>query len=298
MKLTIELFRVIVSGKRWYTAACIACIVACAAFGQPSAVATSPGASTTTLRFDVVAIHRNISGGPKMSRQTDANTDGITMTNVPLFMMLYYAFRVNDESLISGFPDWTMAERYDITAKVAAADVAAYQKLTKEQRSSMFLSLLEERFALKAHRETRDKPVYALEVAKGGPHMKAAPAAEKYAPLASGNGFAHGGTIFTTGPNEYTAQGATMAELATTLSNIGHEALGRPVVDWTGLTGKYDFTLRLALAPAGENDPAAGASLGSAIQDAVQDQLGLKLAPGTAPTSYVVVDHIERPSGN
>ena len=88
-----------------------------------------------------------------------------------------------------------------------------------------------------------------------------------------------------------------MADLALALSDIGHETLGRRVVDRTGLTGAYDFTLRFEPQSAG-GEQADASQRTDAIFNALEDQLGLRLQPATAPAEYLVVDRIERPSQN
>jgi uncharacterized protein (TIGR03435 family) len=231
-----------------------------------------------------------------MTRQSSADSDGITMANVPLFLIVFFAYHINDANLATGIPDWAMTERYDVIAKVAPSDVLAYQKLTSVQRGQMMQRVLADRFKLQAHRETKDRPVYALVIAKDGIKMKEAKPGDTYPSgvKPNGNGFVHGATIFTTGPGQLTAQGASMADLALALSNLGQESLGRIVVDKTGLTGKYDFTLN---GTDGQQEVAPDSS-GSSIFTALQEQLGLKLQPATAPTEYLVIDHIERPSEN
>lgn len=268
----------------------------------PFLVLSAPAqpAAAPTLSFDVVSVKQNTSGSRQMTRQSPGNSDGISMTNVPLFMVVFYAYWINDPNLATGFPDWAMTERYDLTAKVAASDVPAYQSLTSRQRGAMLQKVLSQRFHLQAHRETRDRPVYALVIAKGAPKLKppqpadAAPASSK-----PETGFSHGATIIATAPGQFTAHAATMADLAMLLSNIGTRSLGRRVLDHTGLTGKYDFTLQLPAAQPGDNsDSQDNQPDPGALFTALQEQLGLKLQPTTAPTEYLVVDHIERPAEN
>ena len=210
----------------------------------PAVAQTSAPAAAPSITFDVVSIRQNKSGSTAMTRQSSADTDGITMTNVPPAMMIFFAYRINDENLATGIPAWAMTERYDVSAKVAPSDVPAYQKLTNMQRGQMLQAVLAERFNLKAHRETREKPVYVLTVAKGGiVGMKPATPGDTYPKgiHPDAGGFVHGSTIFNTGPSQFTAQAASMADLALLLSNSRQHSLGRVVVDRTGLTGKYDF---------------------------------------------------------
>jgi uncharacterized protein (TIGR03435 family) len=165
--------------------------------------------------------------------------------------------------------------------------------------------LLLDRFNLAAHKETKDLPLYSLVIAKDGPKLQepqlydpAQPNAPNSAvQSARGIGMVGGG-----GP--MTGVSATVADLARVLSAL----LGRPVLDKTGLTGNYDFTLqwtpdknqksRNIIAPEGDPSVAAPASNGTTIFAALQEQLGLKLEPGKRAMEVIVIDHVERPSGN
>lgn len=272
-----------------------------------SPAVTAPAAATTTsapLAFDVVSVRRNVSGSREMTRQSAANTDGISMTNVPLALVVYYAYFINDQNLVHGIPDWAWTERYDVTAKVAPENLAQYHALTNRQRAAMLQAVLADRLKLQAHHETKDRPVYALVVAKGGPKLKEAQPGDAHpnTDKANPNAFAKGGTIFITSPGQFTGEAASMSDLALTLSNVGTQLLGRPVVDQTGLTSKYDFTLQFdpALALGSDTDgdrpnPQQGIA---SVLSALQEQVGLKLQPATAPTDYLVIDRMERPSAN
>jgi len=272
---------------------------------SPTASPASTAALAQPLKFDVVSIRRNVSGSREMTRQSAANTDSVTMTNVPLALALFYAWQINDPNFIAGIPDWAWSERYDIVAKIDPSNLDVYHALTNRQRAAMFEAILAERLKLQAHHETKDRPVYALVAAKGGPKIKethpgaAHPNTEKANP----NAFQKGNTIFITGSNRITGEAATMSELAVSLSTRGFEVLGlgRPVIDKTSLTGKYDFVLQLPLpdtnTAAANSDDALQESAAS-LSNALQDQLGLKLQPSTAPMDALVIDHIERPSEN
>lgn len=233
-----------------------------------------------------------------MQRQSAADTDDITMTNVPLALIVLYAYWTNDPNLIAGMPDWAWSERYDLIAKVAPSDLDKYHRLDKIQRAAMLQPVLADRFKLQAHHETKDRPVYTLVIAKNGPKLKQATPGEVYPSHPSANGFVHGSTVRVIDQGQISGEGASMAEFATTLSNVGTEFLGRPVVDKTNLTGRYDFMLQftsdMSSASISERQQAAT----SALFTALQDQLGLKLQPATAPTDRLVIDHIERPTSN
>jgi uncharacterized protein (TIGR03435 family) len=282
----------------------VAVAVAPVAMAQEKA-ATTPTAPEHAIKFDVVSIRQNKSGSREMTRQSSADTDNITMTNVPLALVVFYAYWINDPNMIMGVPDWASTERYDVVAKVAPSDLAAYHALPNRQRAAMLQAVLADRFKLQVHHETKASPVYDLVVAKGGPKLKEAQPGEAHPDTAKANpnAFQHGATIFATGSNQITGEAARMGDLAVSLSTRGFEALGlgRPVIDKTGLTGRYDFVLQLPLpsanAPSTEGEDAPQESAAS-LSNALQDQLGLKLQPATAPTDYLVIDHVERPSAN
>jgi uncharacterized protein (TIGR03435 family) len=142
----------------------------------------------------------------------------------------------------------------------------------------MLQSLLAQRFKLAVHYEKQNRPVYALVVARPGrigpgltPSTRDCTAKESECGMSLG-----GGTLRAVG------------QPLTIISSAGRPD-GRVIVDKTGLTGRYDFTLRYTLQP-GPNDDTPS------IFTAVEEQLGLKLVPDTAPLDVVVIDHIERPT--
>jgi len=176
---------------------------------------------------------------------------------------------------VSGGPGWNKSDHYDVSAKSEGEGT-----LTKEQAQQMMQALLADRFQLKIHRETKEVPIYALVVGKNGPKLKPSTAG------APGNNFVRAGA---TGLHMEATQG-TMERLATQLSGTA----GRPVIDKTGLTGYYAYTLDW-LPP---NQAAASTSDIPDVFTAVQEQLGLKLEPTTGPREMLIIDRAEKPSGN
>jgi uncharacterized protein (TIGR03435 family) len=199
--------------------------------------------------------------------------------NIALRAIIERAYDIEDYQLV-GDPAWEKSERYSIEAK---ADSPA----TDEQLRLMVQTLLGSRFGLKAHRETRDLPVYALVVGKNGPKLTAA----KDATQCGGHG------CFGIGKGSFSAKGATIPWTAKTLNRI----LDRPVLDRTQLSGNYDFILHFdpstASAPMMAAVSTEDSSQGS-IFTAIQEQIGLKLDPRKEPVEVLVIDHMERPSGN
>jgi uncharacterized protein (TIGR03435 family) len=163
----------------------------------------------------------------------------------------------------------------------------------------MLQALLEDRFGLKVHQETREGSVYFLVIAKGGSKMhESLPEAE--AKFVNADGTPYGGYA------ERTKDGAIAhAYSAAQIARLLSGETRRPVIDKTGLTGTYDFTLqwqrRLTAdvqSNGGDNGDAPEPGGGLSIFAAVQQQLGLKLQPGKGPIEFIVIDQVEKPSEN
>jgi uncharacterized protein (TIGR03435 family) len=199
-------------------------------------------------------------------------------------MLIMNAYRV-DSSQISG-GNWLRfgGDNYDIEAKAddqdprfKAAD-AAGPAAKQALRDSMLRSLLEDRFKLGVHRETKETSGYALVVAKGGPKLKEPTEAR------SGDG-----SISVVARGRLKGQKAPLSMLAGQLTRL----MGSSVVDETGLEGGFDFNLEWTP----EETPADLASAPS-IFTAIQEQLGLKLEARKEPTEIIVIDHVEKPDAN
>src|SRR6185437_13874652 len=134
-----------------------------------------------------------------------------------------------DQTRILGLPEWTKDPQrlYSIQARVSGDDAAAFNKLSRPEKSSMMQSLLAERFHMKAHREAREMPAYDLVVAKSGSKLKQPQPDER---ATSQFGAPNGNVRWVNAP-------------LTNLTFLLGRETGRPVVDKTNLTGKYDFTL-------------------------------------------------------
>jgi uncharacterized protein (TIGR03435 family) len=204
---------------------------------------------------------------------------------------------------ISGGPAWIYSDRYVINAEAAG-------KASEEtMEGPMLQALLEDRFRLKVHRETREVPVYALTVAKGGSKLQRVAeggctpldySTFPRPPLPPGKKYCDGIVGGRKGPNTtLSADEATVDNFSKLLGLV----LDRPIVDKTGLPGKYNFHLEFAVdettpgvldgfGPPSDGPPAAS------IFTVVQEQLGLKLEPTKGPREFLVLDHVERPSEN
>jgi uncharacterized protein (TIGR03435 family) len=268
-------------------------------FGQ-SDTARGGVIAKPVLAFDVVSIKANKSNGHDYTMELPAGGDGVVITNVNLYAIVRFAYDFYRQDLISGVPAWAETERYDIQAKVAGTDVAAWRGMKDSERRLMLQAVLTERFGLKAHWESREVGVHALVVAKGGPKIRESKPGET-GELTDANGKPVQG-ILHTGPGQETAQGASMAELALELSDY----TGRQVIDKTGLAGVYDFKLQFTpepgFGPEYRRQRQQAAPLpeftGPTIFTAVQEQLGLKLEAAKLPVNGLAIDHLERPAGN
>ena len=189
--------------------------------------------------------------------------------NMSLKLLIAIAFGVSDNQISAG-SDWLDSAYFTVKAK-PEGDTA----LTEEQYRPLLQQLLQQRFKLAFHYETKDVPGYVLVVAKGGAKLTAAK--EKDADAMA--------YIL---ENGLQCPSVKMKTLASLLSR----PLGHPVVDKTGIDGNY--ILNLSFAPAASTD----SNLPS-IFTAVQEQLGLKLESQKVPEKYLVVDHVEKiPSEN
>jgi uncharacterized protein (TIGR03435 family) len=274
------------------------------AFGQlpaapHEAAATQVASDTATIKFEVASIRRNKTGS---GGGHGATADGYDVRNMFPVVLLASAYGVPDFQRIQGLPEWCKSgsEGYDINAKVADSDVAEWRKSSQKTFQGALQTLLQERFQLKAHFETRDMPAYALVVTKKGPKFKAATPGDTYPngvhdrqgkpAIGFGDksvpGSDHGLLV---------AQAASMASFAQYLSGFLGLTAGRPVVDRTGLMGAYDFSMPV-MADWGTNrepDPSE-----PSIFTVIQDSLGLRLEPAKVPVQFLVIDHIERPTEN
>jgi uncharacterized protein (TIGR03435 family) len=190
--------------------------------------------------------------------------------------LMKWAYSVQAEQIVGG-PDWLRRDRYDINGR---PDPEGEPNLA--QQREMIAKLLADRFGLKFHREMRELPVYAIRVAKGGP--KLAPAAHpNRKPLEQSDSHGDFDRIhnYTSAPISY-------------LIMVEQLWSDRPLVDQTGLTGKYDFTLRYNADEVHATDPNAPPGLFTAVQQ----QLGLKFEPVKASVEVFVIDHVERPGEN
>jgi uncharacterized protein (TIGR03435 family) len=314
-------------------------LVCSLAYGQAAADTKSDAAKP---EFEVATVKPSVpfGNGPMMvGMRGGPGTDDpgrLTITNLNLRDLIAFAYEVK-RSQVSGGPPWLESERFDITAKVPPG-------ATKQQSRVMMQNLLAERFKLAVHRETKEMAIYALVVNKGRPKMveSAADKAPSDAPPPpSANAAMVPPQMGKDGCPDVPASmakrangfmmvmpgGACMVDVAQTMAGLT-EQLGnlfdRPVVDMTGLTGKYDFHLRFdpsslggrfAMMPKGPPPGGMGAPVHGPVDApiggpatanmepaeapptifvALQEQLGLKLDPRKGPADLLVIESVER----
>lgn len=241
--------------------------------------ASSPPAADKLPTYDVSTIRPNTSGSDNVSVNTRPAT--LQAENVPVKDLLRQAFGV-PRDLIFGIPAWAENARFDVNAKIVDPDLPSLKKLTPEQRRTMLQALYEDRFSLKWHYETRVMPTFELLLTRDGP---------KFKPFAG----REGNNRVSMNNTDLTATAVPLSALTDILS----AEVERPVVDKTGLTGKYDFHLKwtreqvAASADAGKDTDAA-----PPLFTALQEQLGLKLQPGKDPVQVLVIDQLKPPTEN
>jgi uncharacterized protein (TIGR03435 family) len=284
-------------------------VLACTAFGQ----------TAQNLTFEVASVkpspppdpNGRVFFGPPMGGPGTHDPGQITWSNAALRNVLMTAYDMQTYQVTA--PDWLSTARYDIVAKVP-------EGATKEQVAVMWQNLLKERFGMVVHRESKEFQVEELTVAKGGLKMKQTelPAdAEPFTPDSVKPGkngtpdFSGTGLIVLVSPGpdgpgrpggsaHMVGKGLTMPEIAAKFS----QGQGHPVVDKTGLTGRYDFTVEYTLdlsalpPPPGlpPQPPREGVASdpGSDLPSAIEKQLGLKLTSGKARLDVIVVDRAEK----
>jgi uncharacterized protein (TIGR03435 family) len=224
---------------------------------------------------------------------------------VTLKTLIGLAYRLQQFQIIGG-PSWVGSDRFDVEGKTED------QKASPAQLRLMLQSLLEDRFRLKVHRATREAPVYALVVAKGGPKIRlsedqVSPDVSGRAPQGAGPN--HG--AIRVGVGNLVGNAVPLSLFVTFLS----QRLDRLAIDDTHLTGR--FNIRLQWAPdAGETlfdqsgNPLPSTIIdmkgmtvatdpsGPSIFSAIQEQLGMKLESRRSPIEVLVIDRVERPSTN
>ena len=221
-----------------------------------------------------------------------SNPSRITYRGTWLGPLIAEAFGVRTDQITG--PSWLNTERYDIVANIP-------QGATKDDFKLMLADLLRERFLLRFHMDSKIRPIYTLRAGNNGPRLKPTERRADDATEPSVGGLDADGCPIVS-PNYkgmvslpvpgmmcWTARDVSSADLARHLD----QRVGRPVVDETGLTGRYDFKFRYQFLGRG-GDAGAAPDRAPTVFTAVEEQLGLKLEPSTRTFPALIIDSIER----
>jgi uncharacterized protein (TIGR03435 family) len=233
------------------------------------------------LRFSVTAIHPTQPGVRGGGMKPAPNGTGYLVQNESVKMMMAVTYRIPSHQ-ITGGPAWFSDAQFDVEAK-------ADGNYNADELHTMFKNMLADRFGLKFHTETKQGAIYELVVDKSGMKMKADGSAGTLAI-----------SINPTGPDQFVGTKVPMEYLCWFIGQLMPNDV-RPVIDKTGLAQVYDFTL--AYTP---NLPPGGSSADlppemrnlPAFQDALVEQLGLRLVPAKGPVLEYVIDQVSQPSEN
>ena len=267
----------------------------------------SPGAPQT---FEVASVRQSKPETPP----GETLENGRYTANLTLFGYIETAYnlmpsRDQMDSMLAHVPKWVSTDSFEIHALANGIP-------TKDQIRLMLQSLLADRFRLQVHIVTVQVPVLALVLEKPGktgpklrPHSEGPPC-DVHLPLQTQGSAGNTADVFPAVCEEFTAipkpnnamlvgyRNGTMDRIASFLTSVGH--LGGSAVDQTGLSGRFDFTLEFTPEPRGSPPPEQDVQpeFRTTLQEALREQLGLKLKATKAPLDTLVVDHAERPSEN
>jgi uncharacterized protein (TIGR03435 family) len=205
----------------------------------------------------------------------------LAIANITLSDLFSLAYAINPKQIV-GAPAWIYTDKFDIAAQVNAAGMPNDQQL-----QSMLRKLLADRFHVNHHHETRELAVYALSAAGSGPKLVRSAADPKQSP-----------NLLLQAPGKLKVGNGSIQNLTTLMQSV---VLDRPVLDRTGIKGRYDFTLNWT--PDDSQFPGLGMTIshptGAAapppLSTAIQQQIGLKLEATRAPIEALVIDHVEKP---
>jgi uncharacterized protein (TIGR03435 family) len=259
--------------------------LAAMAISAGAMLAQSPAPRPKFEAFEVATV-KPVDSDPKSGRFiTMQGSNRFVEKDYTLKLLIAAAYDLNPRT-ISGGPAWIETDHYDILA-VTPGDI----RPDHDEQMTMLRSLLADRFKLTFHREPKVFSIYQLELAKSGPKLKES-TAHPDDPVVVGPGVVYPQRIVLPGRN------ATMGNLVSLLQRA---ILDRPVVDKTGLSGRYDFDLEWAPDETqfgGDIPPATAAATSPPLFEAIQQELGLKLEATKGPVDALVVDRAERPAAN
>jgi uncharacterized protein (TIGR03435 family) len=260
--------------------------IAVFAVSASSLLAQSPASRPKFDAFEVATV-KPVDPEPNSGRYIKMQgTNRFVEKAYTLKLLIAAAYDLNPRT-VSGGPPWISSDHYDILA-ITPGEV----RPTHDEQMSMLRSLLADRFKLAFHREQKVFSIYELELAKDGPKLKPT-ASRPDEPAVVGPGVVY--------PGERVVLPGRNATMEGFVSLLQRAILDRPVVDKTGLSGRYDFDLEWAPDETqfgSDLPPSSPASASPPLFEAIQQQLGLKLEATRGPVAALVVDTAERPSAN
>jgi bla regulator protein blaR1 len=261
----------------------VVALIAILCFSATFAAQEFPAGNATALAFDVVSI-KSLDGVARSRMPGARQSQGrFARASATLRQLIQYAYDVQPLQ-VTGGPAWASTSRFQVDARTE-------RTTTPAQMRAMVRRMLAERFALKAHTDVRDRPIYRMVVAREDGKL--------------------GPSIYPTDGTECGGSNPQPCDLATWSGGLMSSGMGlhqlavalfstsqttgvdRPVVDQTGLAGMFGFTLMFSsfnTAPQVSSDPS--------IFTALQEQLGLKLEPARGPVELVVIESVEQPTPN
>jgi uncharacterized protein (TIGR03435 family) len=244
----------------------------------PTGLAPAVTQASQATHFDVASLKPGSpDGGPVRISLQGGKVD---IHNVPLNTLIQVSWNLTPDKIV-GLPDFAAADKYDITAVPPAGADSGLDALR-----AMMQTLLAERFALRMHNEDRTVEVYALTTVK--PKLQKADPANR---SDCQNAINMNGVVVRT----ITCRNTTMEQFAAALKRMAGGYFNQnAVVDAAGLDGAYDFAINFSPAGAVQNTASADPNGAISIFDAIDKQLGLKLAIQKRPMPVLVVDHIDR----
>ena len=265
---------------RWIASTLIAS--ACFSIGAQTVSSSTDAPQQKFAAFDVATIKQS-KPDEKGRFMLMQGTHRFVAQNFTLKLLIAGAYNLNSKT-ISGGPTWMETEHFDIVA-ITPGDA----RPEREEQMTMLRKLLADRFKLTFHRERKEFSIYELAVANGGPKLRPSPASDAPPALVS--------TVY---PDKLVlpARNTTMADFVAMMQRA---MMDRPVVDKTGLKGRYDFDLQWAPDETqfqGELPRAPTDAQEPPLFTAVREQLGLEFKATRGPIDALVVDGAERPTEN
>jgi uncharacterized protein (TIGR03435 family) len=243
-----------------------------------------PMAANADPSFEVVTIKP--SKPDDQRRAFIVNGNQFHIINQPLTQIISFAYDVQAKQVV-GLPDWGTTDKFDIDGKPDGEGAPS-----GKQWKIMIQKMLVDRFRFTFHKDKKELSVYVLSVSKTGQKMTKNDSDPNGLP----------GLFFRGKLGDLGVRNALMTDFTGLMQSV---VLDRPVLDQTGLTGRFDFTLKwtpddsqFAGMGGGIPPPTEAPDAPPNLYTAIQEQIGLKLEATRAPADVMVIDHVEKPSAN